>query len=247
MVAENAYAQRWYTEAVASRLMSAEKEELEIILAKLYGYHLVFVGDSSLTPLVETSLISHRILLNPEATANTPLSCLPSEIEAFPLRTDSVDVVVLAHALEHAANPHEVLREAHRVLIPEGHVVITGFNPVSMWGLWHGWKQVTGKIPREGKMLSMNRLKDWLKLLNFQIVGGHGFYFRPPLASSTWQERLAFMERWGQNCWPFLGGAYTLVAVKRVVPLTPMRVRFKIEKRIWQPAEGLPKPTTTVR
>ncbi len=245
MVAENEYAQRWYTEAAASKIIEAEKEEFEEILAKLYGYHLIFVGDSGLTPLVDTSLILHRVLLNPQAKSLTPLSSLPGAIEAFPLRTDSVDVVVLPHTLEHALNPHEVLREAHRVLIPEGHVVITGFNPMSMWGLWHGWKQMTGKIPRKGKMLSANRLRDWLKLLNFQIVGGQNFYFRPPLSSVKWQGRLAFLESWGQNCWPFFGGAYTLVAVKRVVPLTPIKARFKREKRIWQPAEGLPKPTTT--
>ncbi|HRE30759.1 MAG TPA: methyltransferase domain-containing protein [Candidatus Berkiella sp.] len=247
MVAENEYTQRWYTESVASWIIDAEKDELEIILAKLYGYHLVYIGDSSLTPLVETSLISHRVLINPQVTTNGALSGLPGELEALPLRTDSVDVVVLAHTLEHAVNPHEILREAHRILIPEGHIVITGFNPMSLWGLWHGWKQMTGKIPRQGKMLTSTRLKDWLKLLNFQIVDGKAFYFRPPLSSLTWQRRLNFLEGWGENCWPFFGGAYTLVAVKRVVPLLPMRARFKPEKSIWQPAEGLPKPTTTVR
>jgi len=246
MVAENEYAQRWYTDGVAAKIIEAEKEELEDILAKLYGYHLVFIGDSSLTPLVETSLISHRVLINPEPT-NTTFSSLPSAIEALPLRNDSVDVVILPHTLEHASNPHEVLREAHRALIPEGHVVITGFNPISMWGLWHGWKQMRGQIPQHGKMLSVNRLRDWLKLLNFQIVSGRNFYFRPPLSSHKWLGRLEFLERWGQNCWPFFGGAYTLVAVKRVVPLTPVRARFKPKKIIWQPEEGLPKPTTTNR
>jgi len=247
MVAENEYAQRWYTEGVAAKIIEAEKEELEIILAKLYGYHLVFIGDSGLTPLVETSLISHRVLINPQATAVSPtMSSLPSEIESLPLRTDSVDVVVLSHTLEHALNPHEVLREAHRVLIPEGHLVITGFNPISLWGAWHSLKQLTGKIPKQGKMLSTNRLRDWLKLLNFQIVGGRHFYFRPPVSSTKWQQRLEFLERVGQNCWPFWGGAYTLVAVKRVTTLTPVRARFKPEKRLWEPS-ALPKPTSSVR
>jgi len=245
MVAENEHTQRWYTQGVAAKIIEAEKDELEDVMAKLYGYHLVFIGDSSLTPLVETSLILHRVLINPEAAPHSALSSLPSAIEALPLLNDSVDVVILPHTLEHASNPHEVLREAHRVLIPEGHVVITGFNPLSLWGLWHGWKQITGKIPRQGKMLGTNRLRDWLKLLNFQIVSGRNFYFRPPLSSDKWLVRLAFLERWGQNCWPFFGGAYTLVAVKRVAPLTPIRARFKQEKRIWQTHEGLPKPTTT--
>lgn len=240
--------QAWYQEGVGIRLIEAEKEELSNLLPKLYGYHLVSLGDPGLAFLAGSSLISHRIMVNPQAGTNSRnMSQLTGALEAIPIRSDSVDVVVLSHTLEQVANPHEVLRETHRILIAEGHVVITGFNPYSLWGAWHFHKRFTGKSPRQGKMLSINRVRDWLKLLNFQIVGGRMFYFRPPVYHYGVYQKLRFLEKWGENCWPFFGGAYTLIAVKRVIPLTPIRAKKKLEKLLWQPVEGLPKPTTTVR
>lgn len=238
----------WYQDGAGLRFIQAEKEELSNLLPRLYGYHLVFLGEPNLASLVESSLISHRVLINPHITGRSPnISGLGGSLEALPLRTDSVDVMVLSHTLENSTNPHEVLREAHRVLIPEGHVVITGFNPISMWGTWYATKKLMGRIKRQGKMLSPNRVRDWLKLLNFQIIGGQMFYFRPPVIHESIYQKLSFMEKWGERCWPVFGGAYSLLAVKRVIPLTPIRAKWLREKPLWQPAEGLPKPTTTVQ
>ncbi len=245
MVSEKNPPHVWYKQGVGSRFASAEQEELAKILPTLYGYHLLYLGEPGLISLVDSSLISHRILINPHLKSEvSTISNLPGHLEALPIRSDSVDVVVLSHTLEQASNPHEVLRETHRVLIPEGHIVITGFNPISMWGGWYSTKKMVGKISRQGKMLSPNRVKDWLKLLNFQIIGGRMFYFRPPIANEAVNQKLRFMEKWGEHCWPIFGGAYSLIAVKRVIPLTPIRAKWKPEP-IWQGAEGLPKPTTT--
>lgn len=246
MVSNNSLPLRWFQEEVGKELVKAEVRELEEILPTLYGYHLVFVGESEMTHSVDSSLITHQILVNEHKRAAIgKLSYLQASPEGLPLKTESVDVVVLSHTLEHTRHPHEVLREAHRVLIPEGHLVITGFNPVSMWGLWHAWKQFRGATPSGGKMLSQARVRDWLSLLNFQIVKGGGFYYRPPLVACSLNDNLECMERWGKKWWPFFAGAYTLVAVKRVVPVTPVRAKWRLEKRLWQaPAQAIPKPTT---
>lgn len=249
MVAKKSLPLSWHEENVGAQFIKAEKVELDAILPTLYGYHLVYVGEAAMAPLVDSSLISHQILINEHKQGQLgKLSYLQSTGEALPLQNESVDVVVLLHALEHANNPHEMLREAHRVLIPEGHLVITGFNPLSLWGAWHSWKQFRGATPEQGRMLTQSRVKDWLSLLNFQIVREAGFYFRPPMSSSPLYDKLEFLERWGRKCWPFCAGAYTLLAVKRVVPLTPIRARWRLEKRIWHPAAAsIPKPTTKSR
>lgn len=240
----------WHDEALVAPLLLAEADELATVLPTLYGYHLVFIGESSLANLVEPSLITHQVLINPHKQgARGKLSYLQAEESALPLKSESVDVIVLSHALEHAEDPHEVLREAHRVLIPEGHVIITGFNPFSVWGLWHRWKQHEGSAPKQGRMLAQYKVRGWLGLLNFQIAKETRFYFRPPLPASAWRERLIFLERWGKRYWPFGGGAYTMLATKRVIPMTPIRPRWRFDKRIWQSpvvsSGGLPKPTTT--
>lgn len=232
----------WYQEQIGEQFIAAEAKELENLVSELYGYHLVFLGDPGIAQGLETSLIPHRILVDPRAVPEYPtVSSIKGEMDAIPLRSDSVDVVVLAHALEHTTNPHEVLREAHRILIPEGHVIITGFNPFSFMGMWHASQK------NSGKMLFPHRVKDWLTLLNFQIIGGRMFYYRPPLTHLPSYQKLAFLEKWGENCWPFFAGAYTLLAVKRVVPLIPIKAKWQREKKIWQEAaEGYPKPTSTV-
>jgi SAM-dependent methyltransferase len=236
----------WYQQKVAQKLIEAEKEAFAKILPRLYGYHLVFLGEAALASLVETSLISHRVFIHPHTMAPS-LSTLKGSNEALPFLTDSVDVVVLPHVLEHAIHPHQVLRETHRILIPEGHLVITGFNPLSCWGGWHAYQHLRGKTPSGGKMLTLGRLRDWLTLLDFRIVGATKFYFRPPIAHEAIHRKMYFLEKWGEVCWPFLGGAYILLAVKRVVSFTPIRPRFKNQSRLWQGNENLPKPTTTTK
>lgn len=245
MVADNDNQSRWYQEAIGSRLIDAERQALGNILPRLYGYHLVFMGDPGLSPLVQSSLIQHQILINPHLDRKqAALSPLPAHFEGIPLRSDSVDVMVLSHLLEHISNPHEVLREAHRVLIPEGSIVITGFNPISCWGGWHAIQKWRHKTPASGKMLSALRLRDWLKLLNFQIGYAKQFCFRPPFSHETLYDKMQFLERWGQKWWPMSGGAYCLVAVKRVIPLTPIRPKLGLRQKLLAPAtQPIPKPS----
>lgn len=237
MVSDNPSSNKWYQQTIVRRLIEAEKKELSNMLPKLHGYHLVLLGESDFIPLLEASLISHRVIINLNIENHPSAICASSE--SLPLRTDSIDVMVLAHTLEHAANPHEVLRETHRALISEGYVLITGLNPWSMWGIWHTYKKLAGKIASQSKMLSLNRLRDWLKLLNFQIMMEKRFYFRLPIESGY--HKMDFLEKGGEKCWPFFAGAYAILAVKRVIPLTLTRARVISKKRLWQ--GELPNPT----
>lgn len=247
MVADKKPLQNWHQGKVGARLIATEAEKLSKILATIYGYHLIFIGDQDLSALVEVSLISHQVLVNPEArSSKTKISCLAAEFEELPIASDSVDVVVLVHILESAFNPHEILREAHRILIPEGHIIITGLNPYSLWGIWHRYKKLIRSFSPPVKLLSMNRMKDWLQLLNFQIIQGEQFHFRPPIGRGSFYEKFRFFEKMGRTCWPFWGGAYVLQAIKRVIPLTPVKPRFRKVKEVWQPQEGIPKPTTHI-
>ena len=150
MIAKRSHSLRWHEFEVVKPLLEAEQKELAEILPTLYGYHLVLVSDPGLSNLVESSLITHQIMINEHRQGfKGKLSYLQGSGDALPIKSESVDVVVLSHTLEHASHPHEVLREAHRILIPEGYVVITGFNPTSLWGLWHAWKQFRGVVPSQ--------------------------------------------------------------------------------------------------
>jgi SAM-dependent methyltransferase len=62
-------------------------------------------------------------------------NALHCDFDALPFPNQSLDLVLLPHTLELARDPHDTLREVERVLVPEGRVVIVGFNPASLWGL----------------------------------------------------------------------------------------------------------------
>ena len=133
---------------------------------------------------------------------------------------------MLPHTLERARDPHQVLREVERVLLPEGRVVIVGFNPASLWGLRQRFGHVRRFfaprrrgalfLPGEGEILAYRRLRDWLRLLSFEVEAGRFGCYRAPVRSQKWLDRLAWMEHSGERWWPLFGAVYFVVAVKRV-------------------------------
>ena len=224
----------WFGRSLGRRLLEADVEALSSVLPTLFGYHLLQAGQPAAADLLQTSRIRHRVVLDelPTDPENAAVSLVGAVPQALPVASDSLDVVVLPHTLEYTRDPHGVLREADRCLIPEGHVVILGFNPWSLWGMWRLFLHRRGAAPWCGQFYSLTRLKDWLALLGFDTVLVRTHFFRPPLKRDSLMGRLSFLERAGRRWWPRLGGGYLLVAKKRVVTLTPIRPR-------WRPRRGL--------
>lgn len=227
----------WCGQAVGHWYQAEEIAQLDEVLSTLFGYHLLQVGDFYSDNCLRGSKIPHRMLMDEwlqqrdvaEQGGASPLFGSP---ESLPIATDSLDVVLLPHTLEFTDNPHQILREADRILVPEGHVVVLGFNPWSLWMLWRlvlGWR---GRPPWCGRFIGQTRLRDWLQLLGFDIVGAQRYFFRPPLRHAGTMKRLAFLERLGKRWWPLLGAGYILVARKRVLPLTPIRPRWQPRRRL---------------
>ena len=157
--------------------------------------------------------------------ASTPArqAVLACDFSALPFPANSLDLVVLPHTLELHADPHATLREVERVLVPEGRVVICGINPVSLWGLRQrrahlyrrfGWGSLY--LPQEGEFIGYWRLRDWLRLLSFEVESGRFGCYRPAISDAVWLERFQWMDKTGARWWPILGAVYFLVAAKRV-------------------------------
>ena len=143
----------------------------------------------------------------------------------MPFDAASLDLVVLPHALELARDPHLALREVERVLVPEGRVIIVGFNPASLWGarqrlgrLRRRLARAPGELflPHAGEFIGYRRLRDWLRLLSFEVEAGRFGCYIPPVTSARWLSRFDWMERAGDHWWPVFGALYYIVAVKRV-------------------------------
>ena len=223
----------WYEQPLGRLLQEAERSALDRVLANLFGYHLLQVGAVGWeTELLAASRIGHRVILDPDGVDGAAGGIVHGQATALPIATDSVDAIVLPHTLEFEPDPHQVLREAERVLVSEGHVVILGFNPWSLWGLWRVLPRRRRQMPWCGDFLSQVRIRDWLALLGFDIQAAHEIFFRPPLGGKALMKRLQLFDRLGQRYWPFLGAVYVLVAVKRVSTLTQIKPRWRTRARL---------------
>ena len=185
-------------------------------------------------------------IASPKSTYSSghPKIAVINRYEELPFATHSIDLVVMPHILEFTEDPHQVLREVERVLVPEGHVVITGFNPVSLWGVRQYLTRLGASpyLPREGRFLTLPRIKDWLKLLSFDVERGRFGCYVPSVRQERWLARWQFMEKAGDRWWPFLGAIYMLTAVKRV---RGMRLIGAVWKGKEEPARRLAPAATT--
>ena len=180
------------------------------MVADIFGYNAVQIG-----------LPDHEFLRGNRMPFRFRCACpgkaeVLAAAEALPFASASVDLVLLPHVLEFSASPHQVLREVERVLVPEGSVIISGFNPYSLWGLRRALARGNRSFPWCGQYFSVRRIKDWLTLLGFETqAGGFGCY-APAVTSGKWLERWRFVDKAGDRWWPICGGAYILQGIKRV-------------------------------
>ncbi len=203
----------------AARLLAWEQQQADALLADVFGYHAVQLGWPALQAL-RGNRMPHRWTAQPEFEPGWPDVqsdvCLDSR--AWPWGPDSLDLVVLPHALERSADPHACLREVERVLIPEGQVLITGLNPLSSWG-WRQSRQARNAVGPDNTAMSLigyRRLRDWLRLLGFEVQVSRFGGWVPALGSERWMQHLGWMDRVGERWCPILGGVYLIMATKRV-------------------------------
>ena len=173
----------WYAGQPGVRVAAHEREALAGMVKDLFGYQLLQLGELSADmSYLANCPIRHKTLLSHRADAPEP-SVIVAQPQQLPVASDSVDAVILVHTLDFSADPHQVLREVERVLIAEGRVIVLGFNPYSLWGLWRLFRRWRGEIPWCGHFLSYPRLSDWLTLMGFGIERMDVMEFRPPTRS----------------------------------------------------------------
>ena len=222
--------QDWFTTAPGRYLLAWEREQLDQAVANIFGFHALQLGLPGLDALA-TNRMPHRWLATQDPTEG---AAIVTDFSALPFPAHSLDLVVLPHSLELCADPHATLREVERVLVPEGRVVICGLNPASLWGLRQRRAQLYHRLgfgdlflPEASDFIGYWRLRDWLRLLGFEVELGRFGCYRPALNNPNWLQRLDWMEPLGERCWPILGAVYFLVAVKRVRGMTLLSPRWK--------------------
>lgn len=213
--------EKWLQSPPGRYVLGWEQQCLDQIVADVFGFHAVQIGLPQLNGLRENRMPMHALLThandNRELISQFNWHPIEGNSCEMPFASESIDLIVLPHVLEFATDPHQILREVDRVLRPEGRVVISGFNPASLWGAKQYLSRLIGNpyLPRDGQFISLIRIKDWLQLLNYSLDRGHFGCYKFPLQSESAMGRMDFLEPMGNRWWPIFGAVFIVSAFKR--------------------------------
>lgn len=217
---------QWYATGLGQSILKNLEIQLSDGLRDVFGYQGLLIGN--LEPgrdlLVNAGLHRRLTLDAPGRKADINADALQ-----LPIASDTMKLVVLWHTLDFCDNPHQALREADRVLMEDGQLIIIGFNPASAFGLRHllvGWRR---KSPWHGRFYSRWRLKDWLSVLDYRVLRSEASFIRPPINSERLLNRLQGMERM-QPWLGGLGGVYVVQARKQTIPMTLARRQWRRQR-----------------
>jgi SAM-dependent methyltransferase len=219
---------RWLESEAGRALLQQERVQVARALDRVFGDQIVQISSWGPSEMfIEIARTQIALLVGDREECGVNAVMAPSRLAIL---TDSVDAVFLPHTLERHYDPHGVLREVHRILRPDGKLIILGFNPFSGWGLRH--RLSPNGFPRGlQRQITKGRLSDWLTLLNLSIETVYSCY-----ASSAKGRAMLLMRRL-----QLFASSYILVASKETIPLTIIRPRVRRRARL---VESLVNPTT---
>ncbi|MFZ5755803.1 MAG: class I SAM-dependent methyltransferase [Pseudomonadota bacterium] len=227
-----AHLRTWLDSPAGARLMAAETALLDDITPAIFGFHAAQICTARPVSMLSASRIPHRVLVATDeaATAGAEPVQLLAATGQLPFGNDSLDLVLLHHTLDFDDDPHAALREAARVIVPGGALVVVGCNPWSLFGFLRLFHWGALDAPWFARCIGAQRVGDWLRLLDFRIDGVESAYYLPPLQGTASARRLGWLQTLGQRLWPRAGMFYVLVARKSVAAMMPVR-RFDRQQR----------------
>ena len=228
----------WWSSPLGSALIAAESQLLGEALEDVFGWELLQIGAwGGARELLAGARTRHQ------ANVATPGLSLSADIlgrpTQLPIVRETIAAVLLPHILEFATDPYAIVREADRVLVGVGHLLVLGYRPWSLWGVRAQWSR-SGFPPGLRRVLSERRIREWLVLLGYEVVSAQHYLFRGPWSGGLAAgEGLGRMLRRGLT-YPLPANANLLKARKRIYTLTPIRPRFRERPAV---LGGLVKPS----
>jgi SAM-dependent methyltransferase len=219
----------WLAGPLGRMLLEEERAVVAGSLECAFGLHCLQVGDWGGPEVFLACARTRRAAL--VAGSPAPGAAVVAEPAALPLQSDSVDVMLLPHTLEFAPDPHEVLREAARVLTGEGELLVLGFDPLGSWSLRNAFTR-GGCPPGISRTIAATRLAEWLKLLGFEVGPAGRYLYPPPLPRLAAGRARVSLDRAARRAWRRFSGAYLLHARKRVHSMTPVRLRQRMRTAV---------------
>jgi SAM-dependent methyltransferase len=223
--------QQWFETDMGRVALAVERRLLARRLADCFGYHLLQLSANNNLDLYGDCRVQRCFKAGPVVPDLTALdknktdartAFVRCNFDELPFETDSIDVALVHHVPEFSTDPHAVLRELYRVIVPNGRVILIGFNPWSPFGARMAmgrWRK--GSVWRN-HFFSATRMNDWLQLLGFETEStDYGFHRLPLHRTAHWPALSENDNPWSRH-WPF-GGIYVITAVKQVSKFIPIK------------------------
>lgn len=214
---------KWLNDASTQRLLALEASWLKSWVKQLYGCHLAYVGIDSTPRFLNYSRTLHQFRLGLPWSLNIAECDARISEDAWPLADQSVDVVILQHALDMSPKPQQLIKEASRCLVPNGYLIVVGFNPYSFWGGWRWLRTFSSKLPWITRPVSVKRLSDWLSLIDMKVEQVFDCAHLWPLKVGSEDLARRIDRVLAGTAW-LPANAYLMVARKTVAGLTPIRM-----------------------
>lgn len=218
---------QWQALHLGTNLRKITEQKLVMPTRQFFGYHLVKLGSLSCELTLDECPIKHRIHV---ASRATPAAKVVAQSTHLPFENNSIDAFVLAHELDFAQDPHQIMREVDRCIVPDGHIAIVGFNPISLPGCLKWLPLNSTRYLQSANFFSPHRIKDWLSLLGYQIIEEQ-FYLHSSLFFDTTLGVDGRWARFAHNYLPLLASVYLIVGKKREFPLSLVKPSWELKTR----------------
>ncbi len=222
----------WLSSPLGKALLAQESRLVEEALNGLFGVECLQLGIWGEPRLfLRHARTQHTacIASPPNAADGEPPSAF-GRIHRLPITSDSIDVLILPHTLDFSGRQPEILREVHRVLRSDGHLIVLGFMRGGLWGL-RRLIPGAGMPPNTSDLVSESQLADWLTLLDLRIHQRTRYFFKWPLPGKRAETSRVWEER-GRRWWPEFAACYMLTAQKRLYTMTPMRQVWRARPKV---------------
>ena len=226
----------WFNTSTGSHLAALEKGCTDNLLEGIFGYFAIQIGLPD-RDMLGASPINTKIKIGRSKHCD-----VRADPRSLPFVSSSVDLVLIVHQLEFTSHPEAIIREAFRVLRPEGQIILIGFNPAGLYGLRQRL-DTSGQYPWHGNFIFLYRLRDWFALLGLTTRHGTQVGYAPPWLSSESDWLRDKFESAGKRWWPMFGGAYVIQAIKRVPAIRRITPAWRNKVKEAVPAAGVSEKT----
>jgi len=202
-----------------------------------YGYPIpylkVFLNDCELiSALMPSGQGAHHW---PDNNLNLTAVCQENDL---PLETNSVDRILMVHALEFSDDPAGNFEELWRVLKSSGRLLMIVPNRMGLWA------RSDHSPLGQGTPYSASQLERFLRENLFVHEKTSQALFVPPFKNSLFLRSAGFFEQTGRYFYPALGGVHIIEATKQLYAGKGLKEKSRMPFPLKEAVQPKPVPTS---